>query len=356
MAESTEKLRIEILMMVGYGDRKRTYREVCSLFHEVYPNRPHITPGYVSKLVKKFNQTGSVKNKPRKGRPQSAVSGNKALNTLLSIHEDPHLSTRELGGLHDTSQRSVVNLFKKEKFHPYKIQLVQELEHGDFERRLRFCDIMMGKLNQNPNFCRSILFTDEATFSLHGFVNKQTYRYWSQLNPHWIMEGRTQRPQKVNVWAGILDGHIIGPFFIDGNLTSEKYLNLLREGIVPAVAAERPISEVWFQQDGAPSHYGVSVRQYLDEIFQERWIGRRGSIEWPARSPDLAPCDFFLWGHLKNVIYRDRPLNIDDLKVRINSEMKEIEHPTLINVVNCFQTRLQLCIDHDGHHFEHLMH
>lgn len=93
--------------------------------------------------------------------------------------------------------------------------------------------------------------------------------------------------------------HFIGPFFIEGNLTSVIYLDLLQTQIVPAIAAifpgdDLPVADgVWFQQDGAPPHYGVDVRQYLSEVFPGRWIGRRGSIEWPARSPDLTPLDFF---------------------------------------------------------------
>lgn len=33
---------------------------------------------------------------------------------------------------------------------------------------------------------------------------------------------------KVNVWAGLISNNIIGPFFIDGNLHGEKYLELLQ--------------------------------------------------------------------------------------------------------------------------------
>ena len=45
--------------------------------------------------------------------------------------------------------------------------------------------------------------------------------------------------------------------------------------------------ELFFQQDGAPPHYALRVRDYLNEVFLQRWFGRRGSIEWPPRSPDL---------------------------------------------------------------------
>jgi hypothetical protein len=44
---------------------------------------------------------------------------------------------------------------------------------------------------------------------------------------------------------------------------------------------------MWFylQQDGAPPHYHRHVRAYLDDTLPERWIGRRGAIEYPPRSP-----------------------------------------------------------------------
>lgn len=51
---------------------------------------------------------------------------------------------------------------------------------------------------------------------------------------------------------------------------------------------------LWNQQDGAPSHYALHVREYLVTMFPKRWIGRRGFVEWPARSLDLTPLDFFV--------------------------------------------------------------
>lgn len=39
-----------------------------------------------------------------------------------------------------------------------------------------------------------------------------------QMNPHMCREGHTQFPEKVNVWASILDDHNVGPIFIDETL------------------------------------------------------------------------------------------------------------------------------------------
>ncbi len=58
-----------------------------------------------------------------------------------------------------------------------------------------------------------------------------------------------------------------------------------------------------FQQDGAPPHFSTRVKSYLSKKQPDNGIGRGGPISWPPRSPDLTPCDFFLWGHIKSKIY-----------------------------------------------------
>ncbi|KAG8296099.1 hypothetical protein J6590_065086 [Homalodisca vitripennis] len=42
-----------------------------------------------------------------------------------------------------------------------------------------------------------------------------------------------------------------------------------------------------------PPHWGKIVRDYLNDTFPGRWIGRDGPIPWPPRSPDITPLDFF---------------------------------------------------------------
>ncbi|EFN85433.1 hypothetical protein EAI_04163, partial [Harpegnathos saltator] len=61
-------------------------------------------------------------------------------------------------------------------------------------------------------FINQIVFIDEATFTLTGEVNNKNFRFWSDENPNW--RKLTQYPQKINVWCGIIDGYLIGPFFL----------------------------------------------------------------------------------------------------------------------------------------------
>ncbi|GBP48001.1 hypothetical protein EVAR_83702_1 [Eumeta japonica] len=59
---------------------------------------------------------------------------------------------------------------------------------------------------------------------------------------------------------------------------------------------------MWYQQDGCPAHFAVQVKDFLDQEYPGRWIGRSGTISWPARSPDLNILDFFYWGVLKEKV------------------------------------------------------
>lgn len=364
MDQLTEKQRIQILMIRGYGDRQRSHEEVCHVFSELYPERPPISRRTVGKTIKRFEETGSIKNKPKSGRPKTARSEDQRLNTLLTFTESPHVSTRQVGRDFGISQRSVCRVLKDEKYHPYKIQLVQELSDDDFDRRAEFCGVMMDICANNPQFNFKICFSDEATFCLNGTVNRQNCRYWSVNNPHWMRDCHTQHPQKVNVWCGIINSHIIGPFFIDGNLDSTKYLDLLTNLILPSLARLYPGNlgniddSIWFQQDGAPPHYAREVRQLLNNVFPGRWIGRRGATEWPARSPDLTPLDFFLWGYLKAKVFKSKPNDLEDLKNRISEEIQDInanKQHFLINSLRSFVDRLGHCVAAGGQHFEPLI-
>ncbi|KAL1517988.1 hypothetical protein ABEB36_001678 [Hypothenemus hampei] len=217
----------------------------------------------------------------------------------------------------------------------------------------------MERANNDENFIKNILFTDESTFPLLGHANPAVTRYWSRENLHRTYNARTQYPQKLNVWAGILGDHVIGPFFIDGNLNGRKYLDLLQAQVIPAIQQLGvELGDVWFQQDGCPAHNTALVREYLNRNFPNKVISGWGNILWPARSPDLTPANFFLWGYVKSTIYRfqdDRANNLDELRIKIQNCMQTISPEILANVRRNFYDRLGYCSAQEGSRFEHLI-
>ena len=96
------------------------------------------------------------------------------------------------------------------------------------------------------------------------------------------MHSRHQHQFNLNVWAGIIDKFLIGPFFLDGKLTGAKYVGFLSTRL-HEILEEVPVDIrlcMRFMHDGAPPYF-------LNRHFANKWIGCGGPIAWPTCSPDL---------------------------------------------------------------------
>jgi len=95
-------------------------------------------------------------------------------------------------------------------------------------------------------------------------------------------------------------------------------------------------------------HRAVLLLLLLLLLFPGRLISLRGDVEWPARSPDLSPCDVFFWGYLKEKVFRHRPRFLEDLKERIQQEIDSIPPELTRRVMKNFRERLQQCVANVG--------
>ncbi len=158
--------------------------------------------------------------------------------------------------------------------------------------------------------------------------------------------------------CGVVYMRLIGPYFYSGTLTAQRFLTEILEGVVADFIDDVPLQSyrrIWFQADGAPAHYGIQVRARLDVVFPQRWLGRGGPVPWPARSPDLTPLDFFLWGYVKDMVYVTPVPSLEDLKDRITTACASITAEMLADVRQTLMKRIRLCYAADGQHFEQLI-
>ncbi|GFU94576.1 uncharacterized protein TNCV_1265471 [Trichonephila clavipes] len=214
----------------------------------------------------------------------------------------------------------------------------------------------------NPFFAASVLFTDEGVFFRErGIFNIHNSHSWAAANPHVTRTRAAQDRFLVNVWAGILGDHLIGPYILPDRLTGPRYLIFL-EQVLPdlldsahVTAATR--TSMWFQQDGAPAHFSISVRNHLDATCGERWIGRGGPVHWPPRSPDLSCLDYFFWGQMKSLVYETPVNSAEELVARISTAAGEMRNTPemLSNVRRSMKRRCEACITCGGRQFEHLL-
>ncbi|GFV13768.1 uncharacterized protein TNCV_3957831 [Trichonephila clavipes] len=156
------------------------------------------------------------------------------------------------------------------------------------QARRRFVEWAQNEIAVVPDFHKRILFSDEAHFWLNGYVNKQNCRIWSEANPQ--------------------NNH--------------------------------DVQELWFQQDGTTCHTARATIDLLKDTFGDRLISRFGPVNWPPRSCDLTPLDYFLWAYVKSLVYADKPEMLDHLKVNIRRVIADIRPQMLEKVIENWTSRL----------------
>ncbi|GFX00446.1 transposable element Tc3 transposase [Trichonephila clavipes] len=78
----------------------------------------------------------------------------------------------------------------------------------------------------------------------------------------------------------------------------------------------------------------------LKDTFGDRLISRFGPVNWPPRSCDLTPLDYFLWGYVKSLVYVDKPQTLDHLEDNIRRVIADIRPQMLEKVIENWTFRL----------------
>ncbi|GFV43076.1 DUF4817 domain-containing protein [Trichonephila clavipes] len=179
------------------------------------------------------------------------------------------------------------------------------------------------------DFHKRILFSDEAHFWLNGYVNKQNCRIWSEANPQVYVE-TSLHPEKLTVLCTLWAGGIIGPYFFKND-------------------------DLWFQQDGAACHTARATIDLLKDTFGDLLILRFGPVNWPPRSCDLTPLDYFLRDYVKSLVYADKPQTLDHLEDNIRRVIADIRPQMLEKVIENWTSRLDYIRASRGSHMPEII-
>jgi len=137
---------------------------------------------------------------------------------LLGLHfaprsPSPNASLRNASLDLNVPRENIRRCLKANNIKPFKPKFLHTLQEGDENKRLEYCLWAQGLYLSDRNFLKNVLFSAEASFTSNGVVSSQNCRYWATENPRWVINCKSQYSQKINVWCGILNERIIGPFF-----------------------------------------------------------------------------------------------------------------------------------------------
>lgn len=97
---------------------------------------------------------------------------------------------------------------------------MQDLSQADFQPRVMFCVLQQCV---DPRFAANVLFIDESSFARDDVLNFHSIHQWAEENSHLIHQSRHQQQFSVNVLAGIVTDHLIGPYFLLSRLNGQNY-------------------------------------------------------------------------------------------------------------------------------------
>jgi hypothetical protein len=126
-------------------------------------------------------------------------------------------------------------------------------------------------LDEDEGLIHNLFMTDEAHFHLSGFVNKQNFHDWSNVNPQQLHQ-KPLHSTRVTVWYGILSFGITGPYFFEDNneittaVTSAHYVHMIETFFTQELNQFPQFNKsTWFQQYRATSH---TARNSIDTVNQ----------------------------------------------------------------------------------------
>lgn len=305
--------------------------------------------------IQRFNSGDeSTKDKPRSGAPITETTGDNIERVRCLIQEDPHISLRDIEANTSISKTSVERILHDHlnlrKLHacwvPHKLTpeqkqtrlLMSQYNLAQFEEgKWRLCDVVTG---------------DESwVYHRHIGTNSSTASWTAegQLPPTQVKRHQFEPKSMICVFF-----KSTGPMHVDvlkkGKTIDNKYYiqNCLKP-VVKEIMSQRPISgtdNMKILHDNAKPHVHYNVKKYLKTENLKL-------IDHPPYSPDLAPCDYWLFNEIK----RRLPAQTDEkcLKSEITEILNSIPKEEYLKALKHYIERLKLCIKAEGDYFEHLM-
>lgn len=227
-----------------------------------------------------------------------------------------------------------------------------QLTEKNLQDRVRICQEILEKLKSgNWRLC-DIVTGDESWFYHRKIGTKQS-------NASWVTEGQSPRTvvkrhhfeQKTMFSIFFKSNGVVHVTYLESGKTidNERYLNDCLKPLVKAINKLRPscgTKNLKFHHDNARPHVHSSVKSYLEG---ENFI----IMDHPPYSPDLAPCDFWLFDYIKQRL--DSQKDVKSLAKAITAIVDSIPKEEFIKTFEKWVERIQLCIKNKGHYFEHLI-
>lgn len=334
-------------------------REICRKFPKkkwIHTTVDRIINRHVEKTSKSQEPSAS-----KQGRPRTAATEqeeNKLLELTESQESNPGTSKslRMASHLLGISKSAGSRISKGAKRKSVKRIATPQLTDGAISRRLKRAKNLYTRYNNDR--IKLLVWQDEKDLTLQVPSNRQNNRIFirgrkNDVNPARLYHPANKMSEKLMVSCLLSWNGVSKPFFVNPANTkvdAKYFTSHLKKDLIPALSQLYPNGDGIYVQDGASAHTSNLAQEFLKKTF-----GRDGFVnknQWPPKSPDLNPLDYWFWNSLKEKVYEGRtePFeSIEQLKRRVKRVWQSaIDDTQLKKSILQFKKRLRAVMDANG--------
>lgn len=295
----------------------------------------------------------SVSDDPRSGRPADVTSGDFVDRVENLVAKDPWISIEEIASTLSISHGSVFTILHEnlrlkklcDRWVPHRLTDTQK------EERVDCATALLNKMRRwGREGIKNIVSGDESYF--HYFEPEHRLERMAWRHSH--------DPPPTTSHPPAFAEKVLYTFFItcEGELarvvapkgtrvSGEYYIKTILPKVVGEFRNRRPGQKMRLHDDNAAPHRSHKVLEFLEDENVER-------IPHPPYSPDLSPCDFWLFPKIKAELRGKQFSDRKALGGAIGMVMQTISPSDYSDCFQMWKNRLKLCVQHAGDYFEAL--
>ncbi len=313
--------------------------------------------------VRKWHKTfaegrESVKDVKRMGRPRTARTPDNIQRVQEAVETERRSRIADISEELNMSETSVQTILKTDlkmsKLSPKFIPKLLTAEQMRF--RVQLCEENLARLREDNALLSKIITGDESWVSVQEVPLKRDSKEWHPKGgtcPLQAIRNRSARKTMVTVFFD-MQGPVHTEFMPAGEtITADSYcetIKRLKERV------RRKCPHLWehnvdgdrtflLQHDNASSHTAIPTLALLGSSGIQM-------VAHPPYSPDLAPCDFFLFPRMKSELRRQRFRGREELQNAVKQALKNIPPEDFKSALECLPVRWMKCIKNQGQYFE----
>ena len=304
----------------------------------------------VYRTVSKLNVTGDVQRRPHKQRSDRKRTSTFLAGLKRSIDQNPATSMSKLAKKRGVSRKTVARAVKLDLgMKSYVRRRRSILTDRSRAIRAERSPKLLSHLRHKGGQVR--IFVDEKKFIVDEVPNRHNARIIA-LSPADVPPVmQSKNPASVMVFGAMAsDGRMMPPHFIEAGLkiNTAEYMKILQDVMLPWIIRHYDRTQVMFVQDSAPAHGSRTVQDYLKQkmpLFVPKDM-------WPSSSPDLNPCDYWMWGVIEAHSNAVAHNSVNNLKDAIRSAFRSVKAAQVKRACTAFRGRIQKVVAARGGYIE----